>query len=67
MIDELRSLLGDRVSTAEAVREHHSHGESWHAAGMPDAVVFPVSTEEVSAIVRICAAHGTPIVAFGMG
>lgn len=67
LIDELRTLLGDRVSTSESVREHHSHGESWHAAGMPDAVVFPNTTEEVAAIVRACAASRTPIVPFGMG
>ena len=67
VIDDLKSLLGDRVSTAESVREHHSHGESWHPAGMPDAVVFPTTTEEVSAIVKVCARHGKPIVPFGMG
>ena len=67
MIDDLRRLLGDRVSTSESVREHHSHGESWHAAGLPDVVVFPASTAEVSAIVKLCAQHGAPIVPFGMG
>ena len=35
--------------------------------GLPDAVVFPESTEEVAAIVKLCAQHGTPIVPFGMG
>ena len=67
MIEALRSLLGDRVSTADSVREHHSHGESWHAPGLPDVVVFPTSTDEVSAIVKLCAQHQRPIVAFGMG
>ncbi len=67
VIDALKSLLGDRASTSDAVREHHSHGESWHAAGLPDYVVFPASTAEVSAIVKLCAQHGTPIVPFGMG
>jgi D-lactate dehydrogenase (cytochrome) len=67
VIEALRSILGDRVSTSEAVREHHSHGESWHAPGLPDVVVFPTSTEEVSAIVKVCAQHQTPIVPFGMG
>jgi len=67
VIDDLKSLLGDRVSTSGAVREHHSHGESWHAAGLPDCVVFPTSTAEVSAIVKLCARHRTPIVPFGMG
>jgi D-lactate dehydrogenase (cytochrome) len=67
VIDDLRALLGDRLSTSDAVREHHSHGESWHAPGLPDAVAFPTSTDEVAAIVRACAATKTPIVPFGMG
>ena len=65
--EDLRALLGDRLSTSESVREHHSHGESWHTPGVPDAVAFPNTTEEVAAIVRACAATRTPIVAFGMG
>jgi D-lactate dehydrogenase (cytochrome) len=65
--DDLRTLLGERLSTSDSVREHHSHGESWHAPGVPDAVAFPNTTEEVAAIVRACAAAKTPVVAFGMG
>ncbi|MDP1571171.1 MAG: FAD-linked oxidase C-terminal domain-containing protein [Vicinamibacterales bacterium] len=67
VLDALRAVLGDRLSTAAAVREHHSHGESWHDPAPPDAVAFPVSTAEVSAIVACCAAHATPIIPFGMG
>jgi D-lactate dehydrogenase (cytochrome) len=67
LIDELRSLLGERASVAPAVREHHSHGESWHDPALPDAVAFPESTDEVSAIVSRCAAARTPVIAFGMG
>lgn len=67
VLEALRAILGDRVSTADSVREHHSHGESWHAAGLPEAVAFPVSTDEVSAIVKVCAQHKRPIVPFGMG
>ena len=67
LIHELEGVCGERVSAANAVREHHSHGESWHAAGMPDAVVFPVSTEEVAAVVSACARHRVPMVPFGMG
>lgn len=67
LLADLRAAVGDRVSTAATVREHHSHGESWHAAAPPDAVVFPVSTDEVSAIVKACAAHGVPIIPFGIG
>jgi D-lactate dehydrogenase (cytochrome) len=67
LIDRLRQLLGDRVSTTDAVREHHSHAESWHAPAWPDGVVFPVSTDEVAAVVRTCAEHRVPMVPFGMG
>jgi D-lactate dehydrogenase (cytochrome) len=67
LLDKLRATLGDRVSTSDAVRDHHSHAESWHAPARPDAVVFPVSTAEVAAIVRDCAAERVPMIAFGMG
>jgi D-lactate dehydrogenase (cytochrome) len=64
---ELRGFLGDRVSAAEVVREHHSHGESTHPPGMPDLVCFPQSTEEVSQIVKVSARHQLPVVPFGAG
>ena len=67
LVADLRQLLSDRVSVAAAVRDHHSHGESYHRSHPPDAVVFPESTEEVAAIVRVCAKHGAPIVPFGAG
>lgn len=67
LVHDLRAILQDRVSTAASVREHHSHGESWHAPAEPDAVVFPESTAEVSSVVAACAAHGAPIIPFGIG
>jgi D-lactate dehydrogenase (cytochrome) len=66
-IGALRALLGERLSTAGAVREHHSHDESWTLPVLPDAVAFVESTEEVAAIVRICADHAMPVVPFGAG
>ncbi len=66
-IAELRALIGDRLSTGAAVREQHGKDVTWHEGHPPDAVAFAESTEEVAAIVRICAAHGTPVIAFGTG
>jgi len=66
-IDELKTLLGQRATTADAIREHHSHGESYHPAALPDVVCFPQSTEEVSAIVKISAKYGVPMIPFGGG
>ena len=67
LIAQLRTLLGDRVATGQAVREHHSRGESHHHGVLPDAVVFPVSTAEVQSIVAACAADGCPMTPFGAG
>ena len=64
---ELRTFLGGRVTAAEAAREHHSHGESSHRAGLPDLVCFAQSTEEVSRILQVSARHKLPIVPFGAG
>lgn len=66
-LDELRAFLGDRATAAESVREHHSHGESTHAPGLPDLVCFPQTTEEVSAIVKVSARNNLPVVPFGAG
>ncbi|HYH36931.1 MAG TPA: FAD-linked oxidase C-terminal domain-containing protein [Azospirillum sp.] len=64
---ELRALLGDRLSTSGPVREHHGKDESYHPVMPPDAVAFATSTEEVSAIVKVCAKHRLPIIPFGTG
>src|SRR5690606_8299897 len=65
--DELRALLGERLSTAVAVREQHGRDESWHQPALPDAVAFARSTEEVSAILAICNRHRVPVIPFGAG
>src|SRR4029453_5700089 len=67
LLTELQALLGDRCTTNASELEHHSHSESWHPAGVPDVVVYPLSTDEVSAIVRAAARAGAPIVPFGAG
>ena len=67
LLRELRSLLGDRLSTANAVREHHSRGESHHEPSLPDAVAFPVATPEVSAIAALCTRARVPMTPFGAG
>src|SRR5256885_1497591 len=64
---ELKALLGDRVSTSPAVREHHGKDESYFPYALSDAVVFPHSTEEVRDIVDICRRHRVPMIPFGVG
>jgi D-lactate dehydrogenase (cytochrome) len=67
LLASLRQRLGDRLSTSAAVCAQHGKDESYHAAHAPDAVAFVHNTEEVAAIVALCAEHRTPVIAFGTG
>ncbi|MEQ9641688.1 MAG: FAD-linked oxidase C-terminal domain-containing protein [Alphaproteobacteria bacterium] len=66
-MEELAALLGDRFTTSQAVRDHHGQGEAYHTPASPLAVAFPHSTEEVQAVVKICAAHKMPVIPYGAG
>ena len=67
LIAALRVQFGERLSTAQAVREHHGKDESAFPIAPPDAVVFPQSTEECAAIVKLCGQYHTNIIPFGVG
>ena len=67
VVKELRAYLSERLSTSAAVCEQHGHDESYHPTHPPDAVAFPLSTEEVAGIVKVCARHRQPIIPFGTG
>ncbi len=66
-IDILKQMLGDRLSTAMAVRDQHGKDESYHTPHAPEAVAFAQSTEEVSEIVKVCARFKMPVIPFGTG
>jgi D-lactate dehydrogenase (cytochrome) len=63
----LKQRFGDRLSTSQAVREQHGHTTSWIPNQPPDAVIFAENGAEVGEIVRVCAEHRTPVIAFGTG
>ena len=67
ILSELRAVLGDRLSTGDSERAIHGASETFHQAPPPDAVAFPLTTQEVSAILRICNAHGVPVIGWGTG
>ncbi len=66
-LEELRALLGKRLSTSSSVCEQHGRGESYYPSQPPDAVAFAESTEEVARIVEIGARHRLPVIPFGTG
>ena len=66
-VSELAAAFGNRLVTSQAVRQQHGHTTTWHHNEPPDGVVYPQSTQDVQQIVRICAKHGVPVIAFGAG
>ncbi|MCW1930751.1 FAD-binding oxidoreductase [Pararhodobacter zhoushanensis] len=66
-VTDLIAALGEKVSTNPAVRDHHGHDMSRQPLHRPDGVVFVESEADVVTAVKICAAHGTPVVPFGAG
>lgn len=68
LVSQLRSVLADgQVSTNETVRELHGKDESHHAPSLPDIVVFPHSTADVSAILKLAHGARVAVVPFGVG
>ncbi len=63
----LVAAFGNRAATSLSLREQHANTASWLPNQPPDAVVTPQSTAEVQQIVRICADHRMPVIAFGTG
>jgi D-lactate dehydrogenase (cytochrome) len=64
---KLEAIFSDRLSVNRTLREQHANTTTWIAPEAPDAVAFPISSDEVQAAVRVCAAHGVPVIGFGAG
>ncbi|MGC1780223.1 MAG: FAD-linked oxidase C-terminal domain-containing protein [Xanthobacteraceae bacterium] len=67
VIAALAARYGNRLSTSPSLREQHGNTTTWIANQPPDAVLFPQAAEEVQDVVRLCAAHRVPVIAFGTG
>jgi len=63
----LKQRFGERLSEAVSLREQHGHTTTWLRNQPPDAVIFAETAEEVGDVVRVCAEHRTPVIAFGAG
>ncbi len=67
VIAQLTQRFGERCVTSHAMRLQHANSITWHAPQLPDAVVFVETTAEVQEVVRLCAQHKVPIIAYGTG
>jgi len=59
--------FGERLSVAQAVREHHGRDESPYPPMLPDAVVYARSTQDVAQVVSLCEQYGVPLIPYGAG
>ncbi|MDQ7070799.1 MAG: FAD-linked oxidase C-terminal domain-containing protein [Rhodobacterales bacterium] len=66
-IAEITLILGQRLTTSKSDLDLHGRSETYFAACPPDAIAYPDSTDEVSQIVKICAAHNCPVIGWGTG
>lgn len=66
-VSALANLLGPRLTQSKSDLDIHGRSETYFPLTPPDAVAYPETTAEVSEIVKICAAHGCPVVPWGVG
>ena len=66
LLDAIRAVVGDRGILTET-SDTAPYSEDWRRLyqGRTSAVIRPGTTEELAAVVRLCAASGTPIVPQG--
>lgn len=61
------SFMPGRVSTSLAIREQHANALTLLEAQLPDAVVWPETTDEVARLVALASELSVPLIAFGGG
>src|SRR5699024_11539393 len=59
--------LKEQVSTNATILEQHSQDESYHTHKLPEVVLFPYSTKDVSNILKFANDHLISVAPFGLG
>jgi glycolate oxidase len=65
--EELTRLLGPGIVSDEPSKLHENSGDKWFASRLPDLVVEPITTEQVSATLRFASQHQIPVTPRGAG
>ena len=60
-------LKPEQISINETIKELHGKDESYHKMELPDIVVFPETTQQVSGIMKVSQQYKVPVVPFGLG
>src|SRR5438874_506700 len=68
VIKHLTAIVGEeQLSISREHREQHAKDMSFHKPALPDIVIWPTSTQQVSNILRYANAHRIPVTAWGGG
>ena len=67
LFDDLKDILGERISFSESVRNNYAKGEDAYDPILPKAVLFPNDNYELSKILKICNKLKLPVTAYGTG
>ena len=67
VLGTLSDHFGERISTSEADRHEHAADVSHHEPCPPQAVCWPLTTDEVVMAVNACRRHRVPLIPFGTG
>src|SRR5699024_11324474 len=71
-IEEIVTILREKLShkqvtTNETIRSQHGKDESYHQEHLPDIVVFPHTTNQVSEVMAFANEEKIPVTPFGLG
>lgn len=61
-VSELSNHLGDRFTLSAGILAQHGQSETHVTGGLPDAVAYPMTTQEVERIAKVCTAHRIPMI-----
>lgn len=68
LLQHLRTILSEeQVTSNQTALEQHSKDESSHSPHLPDVVVFPKDTQDVSKVMIFADEHKIPVIPFGVG
>lgn len=65
--EKLKKYFGERWSVSPSDLENHGRSESYYPIHAPDAVVYPITTEDVVFLVNVCQEAQIPLIGYGVG
>ena len=68
VLESIRKIVeSERISIGESILDLHSKDESFHQRRKPDVVVWPLSAEEISEILKLANEERIPVTPWGAG